>query len=304
MRLCMDWRTVRFDWNRARAFLVTAEEGSFSAAARALGMSQPTLGRQVAALEEELDVVLFERVGHSLALTAAGVELIEHVRAMGDAATRVSMVATGQSGSIEGEVCVTSSELIAAYVLPPVVARLRRTHPGIALEIVASNAARDLRRREADIAIRNFKPTQPDLVARKIGDRAARLYATPEYLASIGDPTSPEGLAHAELLGFDRTPAMADALRSLGIPVTPESFPIVSESHLVQWEMAKQGLGICVVMDEVGDREPRVRRVLPELPPFPVPMWLVAHRELHTSRRIRAVFDLLAEGLGSSAAGR
>lgn len=293
----MDWRTVRFDWNCARGFLVTAEEGSFSAAARALGMSQPTLGRQVAALEEELGVALFDRVGNTLSLTAAGAGLIEHVRAMGDAATRLSMVATGQSSAIEGEVCVTASELIAAHILPPIVARLRRSHPGIELEIVASNAARDLRRREADIAIRNFQPTQPDLVAKKVGDRAARLYATPEYLASLGDPTRPEDLVGAEILAFDRTPAMATALRRLGLPITAKSFPIVTENHLVQWEMAKQGLGLCIVMDEVGDREPRVRRAIPDLAPIPVPLWLVAHRELHTSRRIRAVFDLLAEAL-------
>ncbi|MBL8946789.1 MAG: LysR family transcriptional regulator, partial [Myxococcales bacterium] len=82
----MDWRSVRFDWNRARAFLLTAEEGSFSAAGRALGIAQPTIGRQVAALEEELGVTLFERVGSALVLTAAGLDLVEHVRAMGNAA--------------------------------------------------------------------------------------------------------------------------------------------------------------------------------------------------------------------------
>ena len=102
MHLCMDWRSVKFDWNRARAFLVTAEEGSLSAAARALGMAQPTLGRQVSALESELGVILFERAGRGLALTQSGLELVEHVRAMGDAATRVSLTASGQSQSIEG----------------------------------------------------------------------------------------------------------------------------------------------------------------------------------------------------------
>ncbi len=104
MRFCMDWRAVKFDWNRARAFLVTAEEGSLSAAARALGLAQPTLGRQVDALEEELGVVLFERVGRGLTLTPSGLELLEHVRGMGEAATRVSLAAAGQSESIEGKV--------------------------------------------------------------------------------------------------------------------------------------------------------------------------------------------------------
>lgn len=300
MRSCMDWRAIRFDWNRARAFLVTAEEGSFSAAGRALAIAQPTIGRQVAGLEEELGVALFERVGSALVLTAAGMDLLEHVRTMGEAATKVSLTAAGQSLSVEGTVCITASELIAAYVMPPIVARLRREHPGIEIEIVASNTARDLQRREADIAIRNFTPTQPELVAKKIADRCARLYASPAYLERIGNPTSPADLVHAEFFGFDRTELMIKGLRSLGIELTPQNFPIVTSNHLVQWELAKQGVGICIVMDEVGDAEPRVRRVLPDLPPLPVPVWLTTHRELRTSRRIRVVFDLLADALADA----
>ena len=301
MQFCMDWRAVRFDWNRARAFLVTAEEGSFSAAGRALGIAQPTIGRQVAGLEQELEVVLFERVGSGLVLTAAGLDLLEHVRAMGEAAAQVSLSAAGQASSVEGTVCITASELIAACILPPIVARMRRTHPGIEIEIVAANAARDLRRREADIAVRNFMPTQPDLVARKIADRHARMYASPAYLERIGDPTGPAGLVNAEFFGFDRSDLMIRGLRALGLELSPRNFPIVTDNHLVQWELAKQGAGICIVMDEVGDAEPRVRRVLPDFPPIPVPVWLTTHRELRTSRRIRVVFDLLAEALADPA---
>jgi DNA-binding transcriptional LysR family regulator len=300
MRLCMDWRGVRFDWNHARAFLVTAEEGSFSAAGRALGIAQPTIGRQVAALEEELGVALFERVGHALEVTSAGLDLMDHVRAMSDAATRVSLAATGQSLSIDGTVCITASELIAAHVLPPIIGRLRRAHPGIEIEIIASNSATDLRRREADIAVRNFTSTQPDLVAKKIAVRNARLYATPTYLEQIGNPTSPADLSKADFFAFDRTEIMIKGLWALGIELTAKNFPIVTNNHLVQWELAKQGVGICIVMDEVGDAEPRVRRVLPKLPPIPVPVWLTTHREIRTSRRIRVVFDLLAAELSVS----
>lgn len=304
MHICMDWRSVRFDWNRARAFLVTAEEGSFSAAARALGLSQPTLGRQVAALEEELGIVLFERIGGALELSGAGLELLEHARGMGAAATRVSLAATGQSSSIEGTVCVTASELISAYLLPPIVGRIRREHPAIEVEIVAANTARDLRRREADIAVRNFQPREPELFARKVGESAARLYATAAYLESIGDPSRPADLSRADFFAFDRTDLMIDGLRRLGVELTRRNFPIVTDNHLVQWEMAKAGLGICIVMEEVGDVEPRVRRVLPGLTPLPVPIWLTAHREVRTSRRIRVVFDLLADALALSPGAR
>jgi DNA-binding transcriptional LysR family regulator len=297
MHPCMDWRSVRFDWNHARAFLVAAEEGSFSAAGRVLSTAQPTIGRQVAALEEELGVALFERIGNTIKLTSPGLDLMEHLRAMGDAATRVSMTAAGKSLSVDGTVCITASELIAAHILPPIIGRLRRAHPGIEIEIVASNAARDLRRREADIAVRNFTPTQPDLIAKKIADRDARLYATPAYLERLGNPTSPADLSRAEFFGFDRSALMLKGLRALGLDLTPKNFPIVTDNHLVQWELAKQGVGICIVMDEVGDAEPRVRRVLPDLPPIPVPVWLATHRELSTSRRIRVVFDWLADAL-------
>ncbi len=276
---------------------MVAEERSFSAAARALGLSQPTVGRQVAALEEELGVALFSRAGNALTLTDAGADLVEHVRAMSESALRVSLVATGQSLALEGSVCITASELISAHLLPPIIARLRSELPSIEIEIVASNAVRDLRRREADIAIRNVKPTEPELVARKIDERLAYPYASHAYLARLGDPRSFTELASADFLAFDRTERMIAYLGRLGLPLTAKNFPIVSENHLVQWELAKAGVGICFVMSEVGDAEPRVRRVANDFPPIPVPMWLVAHRELATSRRIRVVFDLLAEAL-------
>jgi DNA-binding transcriptional LysR family regulator len=289
-----------FDWNRARAFWVTAELGSFSAAARVLGVAQPTVGRQVAALEEELGVVLFERVGNALELTASGVELVDHVRAMAGAASRISLTAAGQSEAIDGTVCITASEIIAAYLLPPILIELRRTQPGIELEILASNSIRDLLRREADIAIRNVAPTHPELFARKLGDHWARPYASAEYLARIGDPQTPAALAEVgEFFAFDRTTVMIDGLRERGLEFTPRNFPIITSNHLVQWQMAKRGAGICFVMEAVGDAEPGMVRVLPELPPLPVPIWLVSHRELRTSRRIRLVFDALAAGLAA-----
>jgi len=297
MRLRMDWRAVKFDWNRARAFLVTAEEGSLSAAARALGLAQPTLGRQVDALEEELGVVLFERVGRGFTLTPSGLELLEHVRAMGEAANRVSLAAAGQSQSIEGNVSIAASETYSAMLLPKIVARLRREHPGITIEIVASTKPSDLRRREADIAIRNFAPTEPDLIARKIRDVPARLYATPGYLKSIGDPLLPYDLRNADFISIDGSGMFLKGLNAWGISVTERNFPILCENYFVMWEMVKEGLGIGVLDGNLGDAEPLVRRVLPDFQPLMFPIWLVAHREVNTSRRIRLVFDLLATEL-------
>lgn len=293
----MDWRSVRFDWNRARAFLVTAEEGSLSAAARALGMAQPTLGRQVSALEAELGVALFERTGRGLALTPSGLELVEHVRMMGDAATRVSLTASGQSQSVEGSVCITASEVTSAFVLPPIVERLRRAEPGIMVEIVASNALRDLRRREADIAIRSVRPTDPDLVARRLRDDTAHLYASESYLARAGELANAEALSRAEFIGFENNEPFLNGLNALGLSLSAGNFTVLCGSHLVQWELVRQGLGIGVMITVAGDADPLVRRAAPWLPAFEFEVWIAAHREVNTSRRVRLVFDWLIEEL-------
>jgi DNA-binding transcriptional LysR family regulator len=293
----MGWRSVKFDWNRARAFLVTAEEGSLSAAARALGMAQPTLGRQVSALEEELGVVLFERVGRGLSLTPSGLELLEHVRAMGEAAGQVSLTASGQSQNLDGTICLTASQAISAYLLPPVIAKLRREHPGIDVELVASNAPSDLRRREADIAVRSFRPTQPDLVAKKVTEVPAHLYAATAYLERIGFPSSAKELSEADFIGFDREDTLLNGLNGKGLSLTQASFVVVTQDHLVQWQLVKAGVGIGLMSEDIASREPLVQQALPGLAPFMIPMWLTTHREVHTSRRVRRVFDLLVEAL-------
>jgi DNA-binding transcriptional LysR family regulator len=300
MHICMDWRSIKFDWNKARAFLVTAEEGSLSAAARALGMAQPTLGRQVDGLEQELGIVLFERVGRGLTLTPSGLELLDHVRDMGEAAGRVSLTALGQSQALEGTICISASETYAAVLLPPIIAKLRIMEPGIQVEIVVANHASDLRRREADIAIRNFRPTEPDLIAKKIGDADAILYATPGYIGKIGNPTKPYDLRHADFVNMDHGGMMLKGLNTLGLGLTEANFPLLTESYLVMWELVRQGAAIGVLDAHIGDADPIVRRVLPDLEPLVFPIWLVAHRELSTSRRIRRVYDFLADELRRS----
>ena len=293
----MDWRTITFDWNRARAFLVTAEEGSLSAAARALGLAQPTLGRQVDALEQELGVVLFERVGRGLRLTPAGHELIAAARAMGEAAQRLSIAAYGQNESIEGRVVISASDAYSGLLLPPILARLKAAEPRITIEIVASNDASDLLRREADIAIRNFRPTEPDLVARRLRDAGARLYGTPAYLESLGALRKPADLGRAGLIGIGNDEALIQGLNAIGIGLTMSSIALSCDNFLVMWAMVKQGLGLGIIDDRIGDADPQVARALPDLAPLIFPVWLVAHREIHNSPRLRLVFDALAAAL-------
>lgn len=297
----MDWKSVHFDWNRARAFLVAAEEGSFSAAARALGTTQPTLGRQVSALESELNVVLFDRVGKQLVLTPSGHELVEYVRQMSRAASRVSLAASGQAYELDGEVCITASEAISVFLLPPVIKTIRETYPRIYIEIQASDNLSNLSLQEADIALRNVRPTHPELIGKKICDLSARLYATPNYLDALGSPLKIEHINKAHFLGCNRSNEAIQPLNSLGLHLTLDSLPVISQNLLVQWELTKSGVGMGMMMETIGDREPLVKRVLPDSDAIAFPIWLVAHRQLKNSRRIRVVFDLLADYLSGLA---
>lgn len=291
----MNWQAIAFDWNQARAFLATAEEGSLTAAAGALGQTQPTLSRQVAALEEALGVTLFERVGRSLSLTQSGLELLDHFRAMGDAATRISLTASGQSQAIEGQVRITATHMMATYHLPPVLKELRRRAPGIEIDVVASSDVRDLTRREADISVRHGRPEQPDLIAKLVHESSAQLYASRDYLDKHGRPQSAEDLSAAEFIGFDDPELLLPVINSLGLSLTRRNFKLSTASGTVFVQLVLQGLGIGILVKKDAELFPDLEPVLPSLTPIPVPTWLVTHRELHTSRRIRLVFDLLAE---------
>ncbi|MCK8464782.1 LysR family transcriptional regulator [Aliiroseovarius sp. S1339] len=293
----MNWAAISFDWNQARAFMATAEEGSLSAAARALGQTQPTLGRQVSGLEDKLGIALFERVGRGLVLTPAGRNLLEHVRKMADAAVQISLVAAAQTQTIDGKVRITASDVFAAHILPPVLRHLREIAPKLEIEIVAANDIRDIQRREADIAIRHVRPEQPELYGRLVQEAEAHLYAAKPYIQRRGRPSTKADLSHHDFISFGFAETMIAYLAPLGITITGDNFHIGSNSGVVAWEYAQRGLGISFMSAEVGDATPGVERVLPDMDPIVFPVWLVTHRDLHTSPRIRLIFDTLADFL-------
>lgn len=293
----MNWDAISFDWNQVRAFMATAEEGSLSAAARVLGQTQPTVGRQVAALEDRLGLALFERVGRGLVLTPSGRAMLKHVHKMAEAAVQVSLVAAGQTQTIEGKVRITASDVFAAHILPPVLQQLRDIAPRLEVEIVAANDIRDIQRREADIAIRHVRPAQPELYARLVDEAEAHLYAATSYLDRRGRPTSMTDLSRHDFVNFGSTEEMISYLAPLGINVTAQNFHIGSNSGVVAWEYIRHGLGIAFMSANVGDATPGVERLLPDMAPVVFPVWLITHRDLHTSPRIRLVFDTLAQFL-------
>jgi DNA-binding transcriptional LysR family regulator len=293
----MNWNFVTYDLNHVRAFYAAATEGSFSAAARALNQTQATLSRQVSGLEKNLGVTLFERGHRNLELTGAGLELLEHARALMNAANDMSLIASGQSQSIEGRVCITATEMMATYYLPSIIKKLRSLAPGIVIDVAASDRLRDLMRREADIAIRHAEPTQLDLVARRIGSHKAQIYASKSLLDEVGRPSTLEDLRWYDFVGIDDTEALVEGLVVQGVKLDLSQFRVNAASGNCMLQLIREGLGFGFLPEDTGclfeDLEPVLRDAFqPE-----IPVWLVVHRELHTSRRIRIVFDLLVEEL-------
>lgn len=296
----MNWDAMSFDWNQVRAFLATAEEGSFSGAARALKTTQPTIGRQITGLEEALQVTLFQRSVRGPELTEAGRDLLEQVRHMGETATLISTIAAGQSQEVKGDVSLSATDLVSAAILPALLGEFRQVAPGVHLRIISSNEISNLMRREADIAIRHVRPTEADLIARHVGDFRANLYASTEYLDKAGRPRTARAAGEHAFVGSPSSKQLVMTLQNKGIQVRPENFVMSSENGVVTWELVKAGHGMTFMPELLGETTPGVEKVLPDLQPLEFPIWLVTHRELNTSRRIRVVFDFLARTLAEA----
>ncbi len=292
-----------FDWNLIKSFVAVAETGSLSGAARKLTASQPTLGRHVAELEAALGVTLFRRGRRGYELTEAGSTLYERGRVVSEQANAFSLLALGSVEAIEGTVRIAASEVVAAFVLPQIMARLGEEEPGIEVEIVASNQVENLLRRDADIAIRMVRPAQNELVARKVTDIALCLCAAKSYLDRRGRPDKPADLADHALIGFDRSDEIIRGFISAGIPVARSHFRFRTDNQIVLWEAVRTGNGIGIGQEPLADRDPDIEKLLPGVPLPELPVWLAMHRDVRTSMRIRRVADFLHEELKRYSAG-
>jgi DNA-binding transcriptional LysR family regulator len=292
-----------FDWRLVRSFLAVLDLGSLLAAARSLGVSQPTLGRHITELESQLASVLFERTGRGLLPTRTALQLAQAARQMQDGALQLSRTLAGTKSQAGGTVRITASVPVAVQLLPPILLDLRLALPDIQIELVSSNQVSNLLRREADIAIRMVRPDQTSLVARKLGETAVGAYAHRDYLARRGVPAQPAELLQHELIGSDAHPAIRLGFEAMGFPVPREAFALRSDDLLVQWQAVRAGLGIGFLADYQARLDPAVQPVLAgQLQIPPLPMWLAVHREIRTSRHIRAVFDFLATALPAALA--
>lgn len=284
------------DWTLYRSFLTVAETGSLSAAARALNLSQPTLGRHIAGLEAALQTPLFSRAARGFVLNDAGAAMVPAARQMRDAAASLALVAAGREGSLAGTVRLTASRVVSHHLLPPMLADLRRQEPGIEIELVPSDSTENLLFREADIALRMYRPTQGDVVTRHLCDLPTGIYGAKGFLDRHGRPQTPEDLLALDFVGFDRSDLMLRMMAGLGIQRRREDFKLRCDDQVVYWNLVRAGCGLGGMQRLVGDADPAVERVAGFVPMPPLPVWLTAPEALRQNPRIRRVLDHLAAG--------
>lgn len=285
------------DWSLVQVFLAVAETGSLSAAARRLRVSQPTVGRHVQVIEDRLGAELFQRQTRGMALTDLGAALVEPARAMQAASGEFALRAAGGSGRMAGTVRITASVFTAHHILPPIIADLVAAEPEIAVDVVASDATENLLFREADIAVRMYRPTQLDVVTRHIGDIPLGLFGARSYLDRKGRPASREDLLSHDFVGYDRSEEIIRGFREAGWAVDRDFFRVRCDNQAVYWELVRAGCGLGFSQKPAVTAGADMEEIEMGVPLPILPVWLTAHEAMRKTPRVRRVWDLLAERL-------
>jgi DNA-binding transcriptional LysR family regulator len=289
------------DWQLYRSFLAVVQEGSLSGAARQLNLTQPTLGRQIAQLEQQLGLTLFTRSPAGLEPTAAAKALVPHAQAMASAAQALTRAASGAADETKGTIRLTASDFMSAEVLPPILADFQDKHRGIVIELAASNRVEDLLRRDADLALRMKRPAQDALVAKHIGQIPIRMYAHRCYIERRGMPKTISDLAHHAVIGFDRDDSSFRAVGAASAEISRDLFSLRTDQDVIQHAALRGGVGIGGCQVGVARRNPNLVPVLHDAIQFALEMWLVTHEDLKSDRRVRLLFDHLADALAAYA---
>lgn len=289
----------RLDWTLIQTFVAAARHGSLSAASKAEGITQPTASRHIAQLEEQLGYRLFDRSKAGISLTEYGQELLEQARIMAEAAARVEMIGDSQSQRLSGTVRITASRIVATFVLPEMLSHFRKAEPDIEIEVVASDETENLLHREADIAIRMFRPTQLDVISKKVAELELGVYAAKTYLERFGEPQLIDELKNHTFIGYDRSTLILDGFRKNGIEIDREFFAFRSDDQVVCWAMVVAGFGIGFNQRIIGDHDTRLKRILRNVAIPSMPVWLTSHAAVKANRRIRRVYDYLAQSFAN-----
>lgn len=287
----------QISWDHYRTFLAVLETGSLSGAARSLGLTQPTAGRHVEALEEAFGAPLFLRTPQGLLPTEKALAMKGHARSMSAMSAALARIASGDMEEVRGTVRISASEVIAAETLPAILARLQDANPALEIELSASDAVEDLLQQEADIAIRMVRPSQSALLSRRIGKITLGFHAHRSYLDRHGIPASLAELPNHRLIGFDRQLAYIRDILKQRPDLAGIGFDFRADSNLVQLAAIRAGLGIGMCQHAFAAREPELVEVLPGTLEIALETFVVMHENLKTVPRFRATFDALVQGL-------
>jgi DNA-binding transcriptional LysR family regulator len=289
--------SISLDWSLLPAVLSVADHGSLSAAARQTGLSQPTLGRQIRAAEAALGGPLFDRHARGLSPTDLMQTLLPHLRNMQEAAEALKLQAAGQAETTTGTIRLTASQVVSGFLLPPILARFRETHPGLSVELAPSDTTQNLLFHEADIALRMYRPTQLDMVTRHLGDLPIGLYATRDYIARRGRPEGLHDILDHDLIGYDRSDLIIEGFRAAGLPVTRESFALRCDDQVTYWHLVLSGAGIGVGQRAVASQSAEVVDLFPDADLPRLPVWITAHERLRHTPKVDALWSALITGL-------
>lgn len=290
-------RKIEPSWDFYRTFLTVLQQGSLSAAARELGLTQPTIGRHIDALETSIGFQLFIRSPQGLIPTEAAIDLRPHAEQLASNAAALLRAASGQGGGVRGTVRISASEVIGIEVLPPMLAALSNQHPDLIIELSLSDVVENLLHQEADIAVRMVEPEQDALITRRIGGIPLGLHAHRRYLDKHGVPEKLEDLLDHRTIGFDRESAFVRAIRKR-VPLIELMRPSFrADSNLAQLAAIRAGFGIGVCQVALAKRDPEIVRLFKTEFTLPLETFVVMHENLKTTPRCRVTFDALVEGL-------
>jgi DNA-binding transcriptional LysR family regulator len=284
-------------WELYRTFLAVVREGSLSGAARALGLTQPTAGRHVDALERALGLALFIRTQQGLSPTEAALSLRPFAESLEATSAALLRAASSHGQGVRGTVRVTASDVVAVEVLPPILADLHATYPDLTIELAPSNRMEDLLRREADIAVRMLPPTQGVLIARQIGGIELGLFAHRRYLDRRGRPATVEDLSGHTLIGYEKENAFLRGLRGQLPWAQRNRFALRTDSDLAAIAALRAGFGVGFCQIGLARRNPDLVRLFGDEVSLMLDTWVAMHEDLRDSPHCRAVFNALAAGL-------
>jgi DNA-binding transcriptional LysR family regulator len=283
-------------WDHYRTLLAVLDEGSLSGAARTLGLTQPTAGRHIEALEAEIGAPLFTRSAGGLAPTETALALRPHAETMAAAALALVRTASGEADAVRGVVRLTAAHIVSVEVLPPILTGFHQAYPEVVIELAPSDRQEDLLRREADIAVRMVRPTQGALLARRVGSVQLGLYAHRRYIEANGRPDRLDDPSFTAI-GFDRDLMMQRALAQRQVHLARDRFALRTDNDLAQLAALRAGFGIGGCQAPLAARDPDLIPVLQDSFRYELEYWVAMHEDLKSSRRMRLMFDWLVEGL-------